>query len=159
MTYDWGDGGHNNLIQTITIIFPLVLPDQRLKVTGEDVQRHFIERSSLLGLRPDIIDDEVNLLQPGNDYHRVSKAQHRCLTNDSRSASSSTFFRSLMSSCSKNFLRSSSARASRARPSKSPLHASAMRRRLCRTSGKRVASEVGVHEAIDTSARDATSRG
>jgi hypothetical protein len=78
---------------------------------------------------------------------------------DSHSASSSTFFLNRRSSLTNHFLRSSSALASRARPSRSHLQTSATKRRLCRTSGIRSGSVEGVQDAEDTSAKDAISRG
>src|ERR1700722_3132038 len=75
------------------------------------------------------------------------------------SASSATFLLSLISSLTSQFFLSSSVFASRASPSRSPLQASVMRRRLCRTSGIFVGSVEGVQEASDNSANDDTSRG
>ena len=83
--------------------------------------------------------------------------QGRGHTRHLHSASLCTRLRRWTSSFTTDFLRSFNALASRARPSRSLLQASEMRRILCRISGMRVGSPVGVQEFNEMSARDVTS--
>src|SRR5258708_2513234 len=74
-------------------------------------------------------------------------------------SSAAMTFRNLASSSLIHFLRCSRALASLAKPSSSVFADEHRIRRLCRTSGMCSASADGIHEAVETSAKDETSRG